>query len=147
MKTIKQEGKILIGKHDNENIYLSVPTWECGWYWSFGYLVNENCHYHLNRIQQQEHPTGNINLFDAIKKHFGDTLCRPLQNEKNLWTFCDLVQTAYTLKETAEVLGRGGSHYTINPLKELIENQAEVKRINEIVLPEIFDAIYNIIKN
>lgn len=35
-------------------------------------------------------------------------------------------------------MGRGGSHYTTNPLKELIKNEEEVKRINEVVLPAIF---------
>jgi hypothetical protein len=52
-----------------------------------------------------------------------------------------LILTAYALKETAEVLGRGGSHCSSNPLADLIKNEIEVKRINEIVLPAIFDEI------
>lgn len=62
-----------------------------------------------------------------------------------MWTICELFKTAYALKETAEVLGRGGSHYTTNPCAELIKNVDEVKRINEVVLPQIFEEIYKIL--
>ncbi len=38
--TIKGKGIILFGvdKGTKENIYLSKPTWDCDWYWSFGYF-------------------------------------------------------------------------------------------------------------
>jgi hypothetical protein len=49
------------------------------------------------------------------------------------------------LRETAEVLGRGGSHYTTNPLSEIIKNPAEVERINKVILPRIFEEIYKIL--
>ena len=65
-------------------------------------------------------------------------------NEKlkdNLWKFCELAQTVYTLKETAEVLTRGGSHYTTNPLKDLIKNPNELERLNKVVLPALFQEI------
>ena len=55
------------------------------------------------------------------------------------------MQSAYTLKETAETLGRGGSHLTKNPCADIIKNEAEVKRINEIVLPAIFAEIEKIL--
>ena len=144
IQTTKWNEKFLMGKVDSKNIYLSAPSWDCGWYWGFGYLGNKNCHYHLDGLNRYE----NIHLFDAIKKHFGESLNPILQeNEyKNLWTFVELVLTAYTLKETAEVLGRGGSHTTTNPLESLIKNTAEVKRINTVVLPAIFDAINDLLK-
>lgn len=131
--------KYLLGSHEGEKIYLSAPTWACGWYWGFGYLGNKNCHYHLNGLNNGK----NQNLYDAIKEHFGDSLTI---NSNDLWVFCELVLTAYTLKETAEVLGRGGSHMTTNPCAELIKNPEEVKRINEMLLPAIFDEIDNILQ-
>ena len=130
--------KVLIGKVDNENIYLSAPSWDCGWYWGFGYLGNKNCHYHVSGLNAHE----NINLYDAFKKHFGDSLTI---NDRELWTICELFKTFYALKETAEVLGRGGSHYTTNPIASLIINKKEVKRINEIIMPELFSEIYKIL--
>ena len=107
-----------LGKVDGENIYLSAPSWDCGWYWGFGYLGNNNCHYHVDGLGKES----NKNMFDAIKEHFGNTLSPHLAyaENKRLWTFCELMETFYTLRETAEVLGRGGSHFTNNPIKEML---------------------------
>ena len=129
---------IFIGINDGEKIYLSAPSWDCGWYWGFGYLGNRNCHYHVDGLNAKE----NINLFDAFKKHFGSSL---VVRDSQLWTLCELFKTFYALKETAEVLGRGGSHFTTNPCSELIINKDEVTRINTIVLPAIFEEIYKIL--
>ena len=30
--------KIYIGTVDGEKIYLSAPSWDCDWYWGFGYI-------------------------------------------------------------------------------------------------------------
>lgn len=137
MKTLSNYPKnIYIGDNNGEKIYLSAPSWDCNWYWGFGYLGNKNCHYHVDGLSKDK------NLFDAFKEHFGKSL---VIRESQLWTICELFKTAYALKETAEVLGRGGSHYTTNPCAELIKNVDEVKRINEVVLPQIFEEIYKIL--
>lgn len=144
--------KILIGQNNGENIYLSPPSWDCGWYWGFGYLGNKNSHYHvdgLKKIEEYKHESKSwtckhVNLFDGFKHHFGKTI---KIRESKLWTLSELFETFYTLKETAEVLGRGGSHLTSNPCADIIINKSEVTRINEIVLPEIFKAIYLLLEN
>ena len=139
MKTLSNYSKMYLGTNEGEKIYLSPPSWDCGWYWGFGYLGNKNCHYHLDGLPKKE----NTNLHDALIKHFGTSLqIRP----SHIWTFCELIQTFYTLKETAEVLGRGGCHYTTNPCKDLILNKDETDRINNIVLPQVFEEIYKILK-
>jgi hypothetical protein len=142
--------QIFIGVNDDQKIYLSAPSWDCNWYWGFGYLGNRNCHYHVDGLTK--HETYNFekkcweyeftNLYDGFKKHFGNTL---IVRDSKLWTLCELFKTAYTLKETAEVLGRGGSHYTTNPCSELITNKDEVTRINTVVLPALFEEIYKIL--
>ena len=116
----------------------------------FGYLGNKNCHYHVDGLKK--HETYNFekkcfeyeftNLYDGFIKHFGNTL---RVRKSDLWVLCELFQTFYTMREAAEVLGRGGSHYTSNPAKDIIVNKDEVKRINEIVLPQIFEEIYKIL--
>lgn len=139
MKTLrKYADRILLGYNDNEPIYLSAPSWDCGWYWGFGYLGNRNRHYHLSSLFK------NKNLYDGLKEHFKETL--RLRNTDK-WVFAELIRTFYYLKDTAEVLGRGGSHLSSNPCEDIIINKEEVKRINEIVLPKIFDEIYNILES
>lgn len=132
----KQYKKYLLGYHNNEPIYLSPPSWDCGWYWGFGYLGNNNCHYHLDGL-------GKSNLHDNIVEHFGDTL-RILKSQ--IWEFAELVYTIYLLKTTAEVLGRGGSHLSSNPCSAIIKNPEEVTRINEVVLPACFERMYKILE-
>lgn len=122
-----------------ESFFL-LPHGIVGGYWGFGYLGNRNCHYHLDGIEKDK------NLYDALIEHFAEGFIftddvTESKYSNSLWTFCELVKTAYTLKDTAKVLGRGGSHLTTNPCAAIIKNQEEVKRINEVVLPAIFDAI------
>jgi len=144
-------------RDDDATIYMDSPKWSCDWYWGFGYLGNKHEHYHLESYQNKDvffkkengeyfHGTinRNKNIFDCLREDYN--LCAPLRDDKNLWNFCELVKTAYTLKEAAEVLGRGGSHITSNTCSEAIKNEKEVKRINEIVLPAIFQQIENILK-
>jgi hypothetical protein len=149
--TTKWEDKFVLGKVDGRNIYLSAPSWDCSWYWGFGYLGNKDCHYHLSGLTENEWydtekecwRSEKFNLYDGIKKHFGDTLT--ITDEKDLWTFCELVSSAYKLKETAGVLGLGGSNYTTNPVTDIIKNEIETARINEKVLPAIFDALNDLL--
>lgn len=137
MLTIDVKKKYFFGTNkEGKSIYFTKPSFECGWYWSFGHLGNINCHYHLSSYANGR----NINMYNALKADY-DLNPKILEN---LWLFCELSQTIYNLKETAEVLHRGGSNYSNNPFKELIKNEDEVKRINEIVLPKLLQAVINI---
>lgn len=111
------------------------PSWDCDWYWGFGYLQNSDVHYHVDGLCK----THNTNMFDALKEEFGKTLT--ITKDADLWIFCELMQTFYTLKQAAEVLGRGGSNYTSNPCEEVIKDTAYTTRINEMMLPAVFDAL------
>lgn len=133
MNQTKFTKAVYIGTANGEKEYLAAPSWDCGWYWGFGYLQNKNIHHHVDTIDR------NSNLFDALQRYYGDSLVI-----KDLWTFCELMATFYTLKEAAEVLGRGGAHYTSNLCAEIIRNEAEAKRINEVVMPALFDEIYKL---
>lgn len=141
MEAINGNEKVTLGirKSDGRIIFISKPSWDCGWYWGFGYLGNRHEHYHLSGFANGR----NINMYDALK---ADYSLSP-KIEKNLWEFCELFTTAYALKQTAEVLGRGGSHYTTNPLADLIINKREVKRINEKLLPAIFNKLNELYNN
>lgn len=153
MKTLREyPAKFHIGNHDGQNIYLSAPSWDCGWYWGFGYLGNSQCHYHVDGLKTREwydtekkcFRSERRSLYDGFREHFGSSL---KITSKDLWTLCELFTTFYVLRETAEVLGRGGAHQSTNPLAELIKNPAEVERINGTILPAVFDEIYKILEN
>ena len=122
-------------KKVSNRIYLSPPSFDCNWYWGFGYLGNNTCHYHIDTLE-------NTNLYDAITNHFGDSL---RVNEDDKWVFAELMQSFYKLRDYAELLHIGGSHLTSNPLKDEIKNQKEWERINKKLLPKVFKEIYKIL--
>lgn len=137
-KTTIFTDKVFIGEADNEKEYLAAPSWDCGWYWGFGYLQNRDIHHHVDSLDSKK------NLFDALQEYYGESLAL---KEDKLWQFCELMGTFYALRKTAEVLGRGGSHYTTNPIADLIKNADEVKRINDVIMPALFDEVYKLFQN
>ena len=166
MQPIEGPERVFFGKRkdDKAMIYLSKPSWDCGWCWGFGYLGNANEHYHLDAYQQKNHylkladgshklitEARNMSMYNALLADYD--LNVSLLKEKNafglypkLYVFCELALTAYALKEAAEVLGRGGSNITTNPCAELIKNPQEVDRINHTVLLALFNAINDLFK-
>lgn len=132
-------------KTDNKNIWLSKPEWNCDWYWGFGYLENQHEHYHLDGYEQPPNEWGvkrNINMHDALKE---DYVLAP-KIHKNLWLFCELSLTIYSFRTIAEVYCRGGSNYTTSKdIKPIVQNLSEWKRINTVILPQLFDKLYTII--
>ena len=158
------EDYYLIGKDtDGKRVWLEKPSWDCGWYWGFGYLqtmrfdltpsaardIDSHTHwkYRVAESNKNAHdwfietfgePTTDI-WGHPRKADKGTRMCR--FTDKQVWRLCELMATAYTLRETAEVLGRGKSNYGENPCVKVIKNTREAKRINSKVLPAIFAEI------
>ena len=135
---ICKENRYLLGFKDFRPVYMTMSAWECGWYWSFGTLGSKSEYYPLSGYRNGR----NISMYDALKLDYD--LCEALRDDATLWKFCELATSVYTLKNTAELYGRGGSHITENPLSSLIRNEAESVRINDVVLPAIFTEIESI---
>lgn len=142
----------LLGSDKNGiNYWLEEPKWDCGWYWGCGYVetyTNNKNPEKARDVESHQHfdglfLNGKQNGYDTYKTFFKEMTV----NDKELWTLIEVMKTIYILKETAEVIGRGGSHYTTNPCKDIIINQEEVKRINEIVLPALFNEVKKILTN
>lgn len=154
---IRRQKAIFFGtlKGTKEKIFLTLPEWQCGWYWAFGWMGNRDCHYHLDGYQRKDHfftlkdgshklitEKRNLCMHDALLTDYD---LAP-QIKENLWAFCDLVLSAYTLKKAAEVLGRGGSHMTSNPpAKDFVLDEEMTDKINNEKLPAIFKALEEIL--
>lgn len=128
--------KIYLGEnHQGEKIYMTRPSWDCNWYWGFGYIGHRYLHIHLNRL-------GNSNMFNNIKTYFQSFIL----SDKEIWTFCEIVQTIYSLRHIAEVFNGGGSHYTNNPCKELLTKPEWYNHINKVLIPQLIDEMYKVLK-
>ena len=156
------EDYYLIGKDNTgKRVWLEKPSWDCGWYWGFGYLqtmrsdLTPSAARDIDSHTHWDSRVGHKNAYDWFIETFGEPstdiwghprkadkgtrMCR--FTDKQVWRLCELMATAYTLKETAEVLGRGKSNYGENPCVKVIKNTREAKRINSKVLPAIFAEI------
>lgn len=120
-------------------VFMSLPSFDCNWYWSFGYLGNRDCHYHLEGIEKDK----NLHMFDKVKAHFGSSLT--ITDDKDLWLFCEISLTIYTLKKTAELFYMGGSHTTTNPDKDLLKNDEYYNHIVSVLIPAQILSLYKML--
>lgn len=140
----------LLGKDENGIYYwLEQSTFDCGWYWSIGYVEtytnNQNpskardidSHQHFNGLFKD----GKHNMYDNFKSFFVESTV----SDKELWTLCELMQTLYTMREYADTCNRGGSHFTQNPCADLIKS-LNGEQINTVVMPALFEELYKLLK-
>ncbi len=132
----------LLGKNkDNEYVYLTAPSWDCDWYWGFGYIKKTGSHTHWNS--------------DIVGKQEDGSYCHHLNENKDIvesvltdsesWKLSELMESFYILRKTAEFYHMGGSHITENPLKDKLKNKSEYNKINNKLLPLIFKEIDKIL--
>ena len=132
----------LLGKDEaGVKWYLQKPTWDCGWYWGFGYLDSFTNgirpekskdilgHTHLSSLMDEFKGNG----FDALKHYFPKCVL----TDDELFRFVDCAKSVYALKEAAELFGRGHSNYTEKAKIDDLIKPDWVKEINEKMIPEI----------
>lgn len=145
---------------EGEKVYLTAPSWDCDWYWGFGYIttftnnknpemsmdISSHSHWDSSIIGKHEyynHEKGcfvsDNNYIHHSNEYFGRE--NSVLTDKESWTLAELMKTAYTLKESAELFGRGGSCVSSNPNQDILKDEALTKRINEVLLPEVFKSI------
>jgi len=135
---IKGPDKVLFGVNsEGESIYMDKPTFDCDWYWSFGYLGNRHCHYHLESYDNGR----NINMYDALKQDY--TLTSHV--EMNLWQVCELALSIYTLKKTADLYHIGGSLMTCNRCKGHIQDIKQYNKIVNETLPQVLQSFWDLV--
>jgi hypothetical protein len=150
-KTSKAFGKKvwLLGKDaDGINYWLEEPSWDCGWYWGFGYVENYqnnrapekardiSCHQHFDGLFLKGPSCGR----DVFKKILVET---PLSDDE-IWELCDYMRTYYTLREVAELFKHGYSYYTERAKIDQLQNEEQYDLVNKVWLPEVFKRIQNI---
>ena len=134
---------------DGTAYWLEEAKWDCDWYWGLGYVEtytrnmnpsssrDTNSHRHFDGMFLK----GSENGYDEFIKFFDKT---PL-DDREIWTLIELMKTLYTLKNYSDTINRGGSHFTTNPCKDLIQNEAEYDRINKIVIPKLLQEVYSLL--
>ena len=147
-KTSKAFGKKvwLLGKDkDGINYWLEEPSWDCGWYYGFGFVetYTHNTRPDLARdINSHQHfdslfLNGPKCSKDMFKELFVET---PLSDDE-IWELVDYMKTFYTLKSVAELFKHGYSWQTSKAKIDQLQSDEQNDLVNKVWLPEVFKRI------
>lgn len=136
----------LLGKDKRgQYVWLEKESWECGWYWGFGYL---------HTFTNNEHPACSRDIdshfhFDSTfmkgpeyaKKMFEEYFVETPLTDDEMWILCDYMMTFYTLKKTAELFRHGYSYQTSKAYIDKLKSEEQSDKINHEILPDLFKRI------
>lgn len=139
--------KYLMGKNQyGEKVWLETPSWDCSWYWGFGYLTSKNSLTHADDL------TGRYEYYDTEKQchrlsseyihniYDSPKLVETTFTEKEGWKLSELFKEFYLLKDMAEYTHRSPAscNLTTSPVTQDPEKMAAWhKEINEVMIPLI----------
>lgn len=134
---------------EGKNVYLQAFQWDCDWYWGGGYLNtftnNKNPEKSRDIDSHTHFDTCFINNKKCVFDNFKDFFVKTVLNDKEIWTLTELMYSFYIARKYSDMLHTGGAHQTSNPNKEIIQNDEEYKRINNVVIPAIANKIYELL--
>ncbi len=140
LKTTSSKDMFLLGvTKDKARIYLERGSWDCSWYYGFGYIETfdpqHSAHSHFSGFNEDR----NQDLRSAFLEFFkGGQLTI---TAKESWTLCELMNSFKILSETASMYHNGGgSGLTTNPVIE------ENNTIRKTVLEDIRKIIVEVQK-
>jgi hypothetical protein len=121
-----------------EKLWMTKHSWDCNWYWGFGYIGNKNLHCHADVFIEKLIWMSKEDVFESsiFKTH------------DQFWEFKDLLKSAYALKKAAEVYHLGG-HCISTKRTKLVVNKRREKSVNadlEKVLNTLWDMLTELSK-
>lgn len=133
--------KYFLGQDEEAQMYyLIAPSWDCGWYWGFGYVQSRDSHRHADgEFNSTTNHLSDKNIFT------GDFLKNKSFNDRDGWILRELMATFYQLKAEAALYGRGGMHVTTNPLQDKLIDTKRADHINKVMIPQVTKAITDIL--
>jgi hypothetical protein len=154
----------LLGIDKNDcYFWLEEPSFDCGWYWGFGYIekyTNNNpsiardiishSHFKGEIIGEQEIYNSKMGGFQKgeYKYHLNEhDLKASVLSDDESWKLSELMNSFYLLSEVAGFFHRGGSHISENPLISVLKDENMYRKINEVLIPKIFVEIDKLLKS
>lgn len=134
--------------------WLEKPSWDCGWYWGFGYVesyTNNNNpekakdieeHTHFDSLFLSGHNDKHLYYYDAWKDFFVDSVL----TDSEIWSLMEMMKSYYLLRESASLFENGTSHITCNLCKDVIQSKDISDIINHQILPELFKKILGLLR-
>ena len=130
--------KIFLGSSkDHGLLYLEKHSWNCDWYWGFGYIGNSRLHMHISALIK--HPEGYNPDWTDVDHHFSSTWL----TQNQWWILRDLFISAYAIRKAAEAYHYGG-HQTSQAEPYRVKRDGMEATLNED-LGILLDNIWNLL--
>lgn len=147
---------------DGYNIYLEAPSWDCNWYWGFGYIerytnktnpstardVSSHAHWNYSIIGEQKiySLTQKSWIKTGYAHHINDNqnFKTTVLNDKESWELSELMEKFYTLSKTANLFYNGSAGIA-SSLDDEFKNEELYNKINHELMPKIFKRIDEIL--
>lgn len=140
----------LLGRYQDEPIWLEAASFDCGWYWGFGYIkvyTRQLNPANSRDVSSHSHWDGLLSKQDNGEHlhHINEAITDTVLTDAESWKLSDLMQSFYTLRSAAETLGLGGSNLSGSGNIDALKSDDIVKQINEVMLPSLFAEVYAIL--
>lgn len=142
---------LLGADEDGTKYWLEAASFDCGWYYGFGYVETYTNNRNPERskdIESHQHYDGLI-LKNRVPspEEFKKVLKNTPLNDNEIWKLNELMQTFYTMRAYMDLIYRDSSNITHNNCYDVIKNEAEWTRLKDEAMPALFKEIYNILEN
>jgi hypothetical protein len=138
----------LLGKDkDGIKYWLEAASWDCDWYWGFGYIETYRQNWAPSKardIDSHSHADKFMSKYFTEWNGSQPILAERTFSESEGWELSELFEQFYTLKKTAEYFGRGKENVSNTSIPDYKKPEL-VKEINEVRLPQVFNRIYEIL--
>ena len=140
---------------DGYNIYLEAPSWDCNWYWGFGYIkrytrktspstsedISSHTHWNYSIVEN-----GSMNNSKCIH-HINDNpdFTSTVLNNKESWELSELMKKFYILKNAAALFHKGSAMVANSSINNKIQSMELSNKINHELMPIIFKRIDEIL--
>lgn len=139
----------LLGTIDGKMQWLEAPSWDCNWYWGFGYVEEYTSHQYPSKsrdIVSHTHIDSLIKNKKVPMHDFEKCFEETTFNEKEKWELAELFKQFYLLKEMAEFTHRENPKSNIANTEVKHKPMPELhKEINEVMIPAITKRIIEIL--
>ena len=138
----------LLGADEEGILYwLEAPSWDCKWYWGFGYIetytYNADPSRSLDKASHQ-HATNFIDLWNDFDINT-PLLVETTFTQSEGWELSELFKRFYMFRDLAEYYYSGGAGIADSHRLGNVKNLDEWERINRRILPEIMNRIIEIL--
>ena len=131
----------VLGKKDGYYVYLAKESFDCNWYWGYGYVQTWEHSRPTSDIHSHQHFDSLFLNNGAFTKGFVEYFDDTPLIEKEIWTLLELMKSFYVARRYSDMLHSRGAHITTNPAKDVIGSQEEYDRINKVVIPRICEEV------